>query len=521
MKIKSTLFLLVLAAAALTGCVTDSATKTTDPEQTGMAYISLQVQTPTRTTTRASSEQPGATPQETEIYKLYAVTFDNSYNIIAYGSTAPAQVADLDGTPTKPKAFQVSSNAKWLLLVANPGAQLTAILDAATEGMSFDALNAAITSTATPRVNEIAHIKAANDGFTMINAGNKLVDSDKDVSVNAPLALVDIAGKMQLVTETQTAQQAKDKAEEDANRVAVEIERLAAKIYVAVKEGGPTVTTGKFTFTGWVLDAVNSTFYPWAKKVDTKTKVGGTPGNYVNNFYTMDPNYTDNTGIEYNTITNYAPVVTWLADKATTYAIENTMQSSAQIFEAATRVVIKSTYYPETDWTGDWFSYAGTNYKDLAALQAAYAIETNKNLQAACDNFMLKVKAVKPTIVTDKFSELVVGDLADIPNGGEVVKEEGCVRWYQNGLNYYWYEIRHDDGITGANAFAKYGIVRNNWYNLTVNSVSKPGTPWYPDIQNPGDGDPDPKDPIDETEGYIGVTIEVLPWIQWSHNIDL
>ena len=520
MKIKSTL-LLVLAAAVLTGCVTDSVTKTKPNPDNGMAYISLQIHTPTRTTTRSSSEQPGATPEETEIYKLYAVTFDNSYNVIAYGSTDPAQVVELDGTPTKPKAFQVSSNAKWLLLIANPGAQLTNVLDTATEGMSFDALNAAITSTSTARVNEIAHIKAAGDGFTMINAGNKLVDSDKDASLNATLALVDISGKMHLVSEGQTAQQAKDKAEEDANRVDVNVERLAAKIYVAEKEGGATVTKGKFTFIEWVLDAVNSKFYPWAKKVDTKTKVGGTPGHYVNNFYTIDPNYTDNTGIEYNVITNYAPVVTWLKDKTATYVIENTMQAGAQIFEAATRVVIKSTYYPDPAWTGDWFSYAGKDYKDLAELKDAYAVEENKNLQAACDKFMVKVKGVKPAIPVDKFADLLPEHISDIENGGEVVKEEGCVRWYRGGLNYYWYEIRHDDGITDPNAFAKYGIVRNNWYNLTINSVSKAGTPWYPDINNPGPGDPDPKDPIDETEGYIGVTIEVLPWIQWSHNIDL
>lgn len=520
MKIKFTL-LLMLAAAAFTGCVTDNATKTKPDPDSGMAYISLQILTPTRNTTRSSSEQPGATPQETEIYKLYAVTFDNNYDVISYGSTAPAQVADLDGTPTKPRAFRVSSNAKWLLLIANPGAELTDVLDNVTEGMSFDALNAAVTSTSTVLVNEIAHIHGTNDGFTMINAGNGLVDSDKDMSHEAPLALADISGKIHIVGENQTAEQAKEEAEKDSNRVTVNVERLASKIYVAEKDGGATVAAGKFTFTGWVLDAINSTFYPWAKKVDTKTQVGGTPSYYVNNFYTMDPNYTGNAGIEYNTITNYAPVVTWLSDKATTYAIENTMQAGAQIFEAATRVVIKSVYYPDNTWTGDWFSYAGKNYKDLETLQADYAIETNKNLRAACDNFMKKVKAAKPAIVTDKFSELVPADLADIANGGEVVKEKGCVRWYQNGLTYYWYEIRHDDGITDANAFAKYGIVRNNWYNLTINSVSKAGTPWYPDIVNPGDGDPDPKDPIDETEGYIGVSIEVLPWVQWSHNIDL
>jgi hypothetical protein len=69
--------------------------------------------------------------------------------------------------------------------------------------------------------------------------------------------------------------------------------------------------------------------------------------------------------------------------------------------------------------------------------------------------------------------------------------------------------------------FGKYGVVRNNWYNLTLNSVSGPGTPWYPDIVNPGDGDPDPYDPIDEGEGYLGITVSAQPWIIWETGMSI
>ncbi|MCD8164797.1 MAG: fimbria major subunit, partial [Bacteroides sp.] len=122
------------------------------------------------------------------------------------------------------------------------------------------------------------------------------------------------------------------------------------------------------------------------------------------------------------------------------------------------------------------------------------------------------------------FASLTTGDLALIPDnlGGEITKDgkNAVVRWYQGGLNYYYYEIRHYD-TTSLMAFGKYGVVRNNWYSLTLGSVSGSGTPWYPDINNPGPGDPDPTDPIDEGEGFLGIKVEVAPWIIWSRIIGI
>jgi hypothetical protein len=62
-------------------------------------------------------------------------------------------------------------------------------------------------------------------------------------------------------------------------------------------------------------------------------------------------------------------------------------------------------------------------------------------------------------------------------------------------------------------AYTKYGVVRNNWYNLTLNKVSGPGTPWYPELPDPGPGDPKPGDPLDDQAAYLGVSISVNPWV--------
>ena len=47
------------------------------------------------------------------------------------------------------------------------------------------------------------------------------------------------------------------------------------------------------------------------------------------------------------------------------------------------------------------------------------------------------------------FKTLETSDLAQVKNGGEVLKngETPVIQWYQEGLCYYYYEIRHDNDM--------------------------------------------------------------------------
>ena len=90
MKIKSIL-LPITAMLALVGCSSNEGTGPGNTgEDVGKAYISINVQTPYIPGSRASEENPGATPLETDIKLLYAVTFDASDKIITYGNNTPA-----------------------------------------------------------------------------------------------------------------------------------------------------------------------------------------------------------------------------------------------------------------------------------------------------------------------------------------------------------------------------------------------------------------------------------------------
>lgn len=528
------IFASVIAIATLASCSEENnGINPPPPGDHDVAYISIKVNTPYKQVTSRESSEEGASDDENAIKKLYAIAFDNSEKIICYDDDPAAQplagfTTDGKETTQKPGAFRVSSGAKGLLLIANPGVKLENVLtNLAEEGMTFDKLNEAITDV------NVGEVKDDGKGFTMINSGD-MVSSDTDLTTNAKLSLIDISNKMFIVGEEDgqydTPEDAKKEAEKDVNRIKVKIERLTSKITV---ESGITDNTkgtnvlpensAIFEFTGWVLDALNGSVYPWAKKVKLDSKPTN-PTFYEFNFYTVDPNYSDNTGILYNPVTNYAPVPLAAAG-TTTYCLENTMKSAEQLFKNATRVVIQGNYYPVDTWKGnDWFYFAGNSYENLAALRAEYKPE-NPNLEDACNRFWTAIdnyaQANNISLTGQEFATLTQEDLDLIPNGGQVVKEEKCIRWFKKGLCYYYYEIRHDEDIISPMAFAKYGVVRNNQYILTLTKVKGFGTPWYPEIINPGDGDPDPDDEIDEMEGYISVEVQIAPWMKWEHEMEV
>ena len=98
----------------------------------------------------------------------------------------------------------------------------------------------------------------------------------------------------------------------------------------------------------------------------------------------------------------------------------------------------------------------------------------------------------------------------------------GTIKYYKGGVSYYYAAlIRHFDdneadwntGDTHSlNHLGRYGVVRNNWYEINVQSISGPGDP---EIVTPGD------ESDDDTEGYIRAEINVLSWAKRQQGVDL
>ena len=103
------------------------------------------------------------------------------------------------------------------------------------------------------------------------------------------------------------------------------------------------------------------------------------------------------------------------------------------------------------------------------------------------------------------------------------------IDYYKDGICYYQAFIRHfDDDEAPWNTDTKpaqdasddekkkylgrYGVLRNSWYVLNVNSITQIGDSTYPEI---------PDEPIDKKELYISVDIKIMPWAKRTQKVDL
>lgn len=95
--------------------------------------------------------------------------------------------------------------------------------------------------------------------------------------------------------------------------------------------------------------------------------------------------------------------------------------------------------------------------------------------------------------------------------------ESGDAIGYKGGLMYYNIPIEHLNnssvGEDGAIPEAKYGVVRNHHYNVTINKLEKIGKGIY-----------DPKEvivPGDKDTYYVGAIINILSWKIVNQSVDL
>lgn len=98
---------------------------------------------------------------------------------------------------------------------------------------------------------------------------------------------------------------------------------------------------------------------------------------------------------------------------------------------------------------------------------------------------------------------------------------DGLTPWNKEGDEKEWLtqpsagnvnNIYPDDARRDANYLGRYGVVRNNWYELSVNKVLRPGSPV---INSPS------TNPDDELNSYISVSINILSWAKRKQNVDL
>lgn len=100
------------------------------------------------------------------------------------------------------------------------------------------------------------------------------------------------------------------------------------------------------------------------------------------------------------------------------------------------------------------------------------------------------------------------------------------IDYYKGGVCYYDAFIRHfndDEAPLEKNGtdtkieedkdlLGRYGVVRNNWYVLNVNSVKGIGDSTVPEL---------PAEPVDAEEFFLSVEINIMPWAKRTQDVDL
>lgn len=340
---------------------------------------------------------------------------------------------------------------------------------------------------------------------------------------------------------------------------------------------GTKYAEDKVDITAWKLDVTNKSTFPihktaglsekfttiWSNVSGTAPVTAPVTARFVDAsnrtfsrvYWGVDPNYSDDLDEAackdaFNLLDPNAEI-NGTADKPQ-YCLENTFDIKHMMQGQTTRVVFKATYTPNGFNKGDTFYKIGNSTDlwkkvDLEAQIKAKAAEVlsvaeteiivdldANNLNEAGTR-LLTVDNVKIKDSSTAGSHAVSQDNINDINAKLGLKAAGTdpiigIATYKSGESYYIARIKHfgdaatpwkegdptygDNDDTNNNKYlGRYGVLRNNWYELKVGSVSGPGTPDVPTIK--------PTEPDDESYKYISVSVKILSWAKWSHSYDL
>ena len=223
------------------------------------------------------------------------------------------------------------------------------------------------------------------------------------------------------------------------------------------------------------------------------------------------------------------------------YCLENTFDIKNMKQGQTTRVLLKATYTPkalekETDKTFFMIGnssdfWTKTTLTEQIKSKAEEVLNTRTGVSVNLKDDLLKggTHVLDATTVeikegTEDKTSAVAGQI-NTKLGLDMSKGIG-IKTYKEGVSYYIARIKHfGDDLTpwkegdatydGDNLkwLGRYGVLRNNWYDLTINSISGPGYPDVPEVK--------PTDPDDEDTKYINVSVKILDWAKRSQKVDL
>ena len=422
---------------------------------------------------------------------------------------------------------------------------------------------------------QVSDLTNTTTGFFMSNAPYSTVVtatysqsgiSEQDVNTLAPITVYNTKENAEAAAHNNPVY-----VERAVAKVQVKVKSTDGSL--TVNADAPTAYEGaKVTFNKWILQNTNKKYYPvrnvtdettdnwedWSKYVPTTSIksnnnrfFGSTPNPY-RTYWGIDPNYsevseqlTDNFNIieqfntdDWNAVGNSNTTDDQLAIE---YCLENTTTSAAMKDNQLTSVLLQGTFklkdgqdnddllminntsaiYKEDQFLA-WATEVLNGEDDTklskgASLTLGSSLTSGKTITTKDDvKILLAVQNGTSTALTDEQAQAIL------------TAAGSNIKYYKGGVTYYYATvIKHfGEGETpldgkainsasdyeDKNHLGRYGVLRNNWYEITINSVSGPGEPEIPEI---------PTDPVDKTNSYINAEINVLSWAKRTQGVDL
>lgn len=243
------------------------------------------------------------------------------------------------------------------------------------------------------------------------------------------------------------------------------------------------------------------------------------------------------------------------------YCMENTFNVMNMNEDQTTRAIVKvkltpnkhdkdGSFYIVNNDKSKFFDLAGIKELVKTHILACNTVTTEALTSGAAT---VDVKDIELESVTTNSTDMKVTSFKVSYGGGaavsydatsQAVKEVNSalstVTKYDQGYAYYPIRIKHfgsskgtagayDAGMVTWNSashsqanryndnndekfLGRYGVLRNNWYDLGINSISGVGSPFIPKA---------PDTPDDELESFISVRINVLSWAKRTQREDL
>ena len=536
--------------------------------ENGTAYASFKINLPTTSGTRAAGE-PTFDKGDANEYKVNDATLllfkkdatTGKYQFkesVDLGNMEPWTSSSTEGITTTAKLTakitkaEVGSNkGYYALIILNNNSKTAAKITEPTDGQTYadwskNADNATV-------ANYLKH----DNGFFMANAPKY------------------VAGAPETLVEIKNIYASKQEAE-NSTATTVYVERGLAKVSLASGSENKSVTIDggnynddKVAITGWTLDVTNNKTYPvhvtdelWEDIWKTAATTAATNGATMDRFHDtkltefqrvywgLDPNYkkefaTVEACEDEFTMAKTSDFKTGEEAKKAQYCLENTFDIAHMVQGQTTRVLFSAKYQPNGFKPGETFYKMGNSsqlwnakkvedqIKAKAMEVLSEADETKVTVTLAAEgNDMTKagvhlVAAANITYGTTALAPEKVDQINAKLGFKKATETDATVglSTFESGVSYYIARVKHFNELTPWNAgdatyadnninwLGRYGVLRNNWYELTVNSVSGPGYPDIPKVK--------PTDPDDENSQYINVSVKILDWAKRSQSVDL